>query len=457
MKLTAVFDIGKTNKKFFLFDENYQEISKEYSRFEEVHDEDGYPSDNLPAIEAWLKMQFGRVLRDRKHQVEAVNFSTYGASLVHLDRHGRVLTPLYNYTKPYPPEVLDSFYQKHGDPVAIALETASPPSGMLNSGLQLFWLKYRQPKVFHQIRYSLHFPQYLSYLFTGIPVSDYTSIGCHTGLWHFEKGDYHDWVYAEGIDKILPPIVSADTSINVDYGHKRMRVGVGIHDSSAALLPYLKCDSKPFLLISTGTWSISLNPFSSENLTQEELRNDCLQYLRVDGKPVKAARLFLGNEYSLQVNRLLTHFDKDKDYHRSVRFDPDLYRRLVADKTPRFHFESLPTKGSSPEYTQLENFATFEEAFHRLMIELIDYQLHSTRLTIGTSTIKKIYVDGGFADNDIFVKLLAHHFPAIKLRTTRSPLGSALGAALIVADPQKMPKKFLKTNYQLRKHNPLTF
>ena len=58
---------------------------------------------------------------------------------------------------------------------------------MLNSGLQLYWLKKTKPEVFKKIKYSLHLPQYLSYIFTGIPLSEYTSIGCHTALWDYEK------------------------------------------------------------------------------------------------------------------------------------------------------------------------------------------------------------------------------------------------------------------------------
>jgi L-fuculokinase len=72
---------------------------------------------------------------------------------------------------------------------------------------------------------------------------------------------------------------------------------------------------------------------------------------------------------------------------------------------------------------------------------------------MGATPIQKIYIDGGFADNDIFVKLAAKHFPGHKLRTTQSPLGSALGATLAVADKPVKPR-FLKTHYAMRKHKP---
>ncbi len=453
MDVTAVFDIGKTNKKFFLFDENYQEVFKEYRRFDEITDEDGHPTDNLPAIESWLKEVFSGILKKGKFHVHTINFSTYGASLVHIDDMGKLVTPLYNYTKPYPQEILDDFHAKYGSDLDIARETASPPSGMLNSGLQLYWLKYAQPEVFKRIRWSLHFPQYLSYLFTGLAVSDFTSIGCHTSLWDYEKGDYHDWVYAEGFHRILAPIVPTDTSINMDYGGKRMKIGVGIHDSSAALLPYLKADQTHFMLISTGTWSICLNPFSNQHLSAEDLKKDCLHYMRIDGKPVRAARLFLGNEYKLQVEKLREHYDKPRGYHKKVRFDEQLYR-MAKENENRFHLESIDMPREQPDQTDLSGLPDFETAFHQLMWELMELQKVSSERAMGQSDSSRIYVDGGFADNDLFIHMFAQHFPNYELRSTQSPLGSALGAAMVVSD-QTLNEHFLETHYAMKKHKPL--
>lgn len=456
MKVTAVFDIGKTNKKFFLFNEQKQEVFKEYSRFDEIEDEDGFPTDDLHAIQEWVQGLFRRILQGGEYDVQAINFSTYGASFVHVDREGLPVAPLYNYLKPYPEDILQSFYDKYGDQLRIAGETASPPLGMLNSGLQLYWLKYARPEVFARIRWSLHLPQYISFLFTGIPVSDYTSIGCHTALWDYAKGDYHDWVYAEEIDRILPPLVATNTSINMDYAGKHMKIGTGIHDSSSALLPYILADPKPFLLLSTGTWSIALNPFSDEILTEDDLTHDCLNYMRIDGNPVKASRLFLGNEYQLQVERLVAHFQKQTGAHKTVAFDPSLFQKLSGDSQRYFHFESLAFPGAQPEHTDYSAFGSFEAAYHQLMIELVDLQVQSAKMAIGHTPVRKIYIDGGFADNEIFIQLLSMQLPQYKLRTTQSPLGSALGASMVISG-RKISRKFLKKHYTMRKHKPVLY
>ena len=109
IKVTAVFDIGKTNKKFFLFDQHYREVHKEYIRFKEVEDEDGHPTEDLLALQQWLKDVFHRILDNSKYDVKAINFSSYGASLVHVDENGNPLIPFYNYTKSLPKETVAFF------------------------------------------------------------------------------------------------------------------------------------------------------------------------------------------------------------------------------------------------------------------------------------------------------------------------------------------------------------
>ena len=217
-KVTAVFDIGKTNKKFFLFDRKFKEVHKEYASFDEIEDEDGHPTEDIHALQNWLKKVFHKILKSDEFSVKAINFSTYGASFVHLDENGEILTPLYNYTKEIDEDIIEQFYNDYGnDSELIRTSGSSKSPGLLNSGLQLYWLKYKKPEVFKKIKYSLHLPQYLSYVFSGVALSEFTSIGCHTILWNYETKDYQDWVYKEEIHKILPPIVSTETSLNMNY------------------------------------------------------------------------------------------------------------------------------------------------------------------------------------------------------------------------------------------------
>ena len=449
-EVIAVFDIGKTNKKFFLFDTDFKEVYRDYTQFDEIEDEDGYPAEDLSALMHWMKTTFHKILKSKQYRVNAINFSSYGASFVHLDAKGQVIAPLYNYTKPIGDEILSKFYANHGPEIDFSRVTGTTKEGMLNSGIQLYWLKHTKPELFSKISRSLHLPQYLSYVFTGIPLSEYTSIGCHTALWDYTKQDYHDWVYAEDIHKILAPIVSTETSINLKYQGKEIKIGCGIHDSSSALLPYIRSISEEFILLSTGTWSITLNPFSKSHLTNSDIEHNCINYMRINGNPVKASRLFLGFAYNEKINELSEMFNKPKDYHKQVKFSPELYHKSLSTDQSKFSWNSL---GMTKNNVQ-SNFESFEEAYHQLMKELVEHQIESIQRAKGEDVIKRLYIDGGFANNQVFLEMLSNGLNGFKIRTTEASLGSALGAALAISNVE-LDNKFLKKNYALKKHRPL--
>src|SRR5690606_29991438 len=230
------------------------------------------------------------------------------ASFVHLDERDGLVTPLYNYLKPYPAETEAQFYGTYGSKEDLAIATASPALGNLNSGLQLYCLKYNKPQLFDRTASSLHFPQYLSYLISGSKYSDITSIGCHTALWDFTKNQYHHWVVQEGIDQKLPPLFSSSHALDIVYNGKPLKCGIGLHDSSAAFIPYIQNVEEPFLLISTGTWCISMNAFNDAPLTKEELEKDCLCYMTYEGSTVKSSRLFAGYAHEQVIKKLSQYF-----------------------------------------------------------------------------------------------------------------------------------------------------
>ncbi|GAL80183.1 rhamnulokinase RhaK in alpha-proteobacteria [Algibacter lectus] len=148
INVTAVFDIGKTNKKFFLFDSDYKEVYKEYISFDEIQDEDGHPTENLKALQEWLKKVFQNILEASEYNIQAINFSTYGASFVHLDENGEVLTPLYNYTKQIDKCIVNEFVEKYGPREDFLKTTGCFDLSLLNSGLQLYWIKHTKPEIF---------------------------------------------------------------------------------------------------------------------------------------------------------------------------------------------------------------------------------------------------------------------------------------------------------------------
>jgi L-fuculokinase len=435
-QVCVIFDIGKTNKKYFIFDQNYQILEEFSTQFEEISDGDGYHGDDLKALTNWMKTTMSSILKAAKYEVKAVNFSAYGASFVHLGADGEPLTPLYNYLKSLPYDLRQTFFKDKVSVEQFCTETASPDLGMLNSGLQLFWLKNTKPEIFQKLNQSLHLPQYCSYIFSRKTFADKTSIGCHTALWDFKKDAYHQWVLDEKLDQKQAQIADTSHFEESIFESKNIRIGVGIHDSSAALVPYLQTLTEPFILLSTGTWCVCMNPFNEEVLTQDELAQDSLCYLNYEGKPVKAARLFSGNEHERQTKHLAEYFDKNVEYYKTVQFDGAIIRSLrtrLKQAIPDFTTVGLLTDCPFVE-RNLNQFKNYEEAYHQFIQDLIAQQVASLKLIFGKKTPKNIFVEGGFAQNTIYMNLLSESFTGIKVQQTKLGQASAIGAALVIKE-----------------------
>lgn len=441
--VVAIFDVGKTNKKLFLFDERYHIVFERSARFLETTDEDGDPCENLESLRLSVFDSLHEVFRLGEFDIKAINFTSYGASFVYLDESGRPLTPLYNYLKTYPKALEERLHNAYGGVEEFSLTTASPALGSLNSGLQLYRLQQEKPEVYEKMKYAVHLPQYLSFLVSGQIYSDMTSIGCHTALWDFAKNGYHQWVKDSGIENKLAPIVKGDEVFSAAFPGSTYKVGVGLHDSSSALIPYLMNFHEPFILISTGTWCISLNPFNDEGLTKEQLEKDCLFYMTYAGTPVKASRLFAGYEHDVQTKRIAEHFQVTTGRFKQIEIDWTLIDKLSADR-------EIPSNLDAFGLVDLNSFADYVEAYHAFMIYLVEAQVASTRLILAEKRIKRIFVDGGFSKNNIFMNLLARTFGNIEIYAASMAQATAIGAALVIHDQwnnQPVPSDIIELRY----------
>lgn len=455
----AIFDVGKTNKKLFLFDEQYRIVFERTARFTETVDEDGAPCENLESLRLSVFDSLREVFRRKDLVIKAINFSTYGASLVYIDEEGRPLTPLYNYLKEYPAVLQEQFYRNYGGEKAFAVQTASPVLGSLNSGMQLYRLKYTQPDVFQRVKYALHLPQYMSYLLSGIACSDITSIGCHTNFWDFKQNNYHTWVTKEGVLEKLAPLLSSGEVMPAAFPGNNYAVGTGLHDSSAALIPYLVNFHEPFILISTGTWCISLNPFNDTPLTDEELAADCLCYMTFQGKPVKASRLFAGYEHEQQAKRIAAHFNQHTGHYRNIDFDSNIIRTLK-ERNKQDHALLPPDpkllQASVFGQRDLHSFTSDTEAYHQLMLDIAQQQYIATKRVLNGSAVKRIFVDGGFSKNAIYMNLLAALFPEIEIFAASMAQATAMGAALAIHSSwnnKPLPNDLIELKYYSVTHD----
>lgn len=170
-------------------------------------------------------------------------------------------------------------------------------------------------------------------------------------------------------------------------------------------------------------------------LTDYELRNDCLCYLTYQGKPVKASRLFAGYEHEEQIKKLADHFSKDVSYYKTIAYDNSLLKKLQRiNISGQVNSDTAMLQKSAFGKRSLHDFETYEEAYHQLMLDIMTQQVFSTKLVLAQTSVQKIFVDGGFGKNDVYMHLLASAFSHVKVYAANIPQASSLGAALALHD-----------------------
>ena len=124
--VTAIFDVGKTNKKLILFNEDLKIISVKEEKFAEITDDDGFECDDIELIEEWIKESVTSLAGSSEYELKKINFTTYGATLVYLDSEGMRLTPVYNYLKQVDERISENLYKRFGGRDEFCRRTASP-------------------------------------------------------------------------------------------------------------------------------------------------------------------------------------------------------------------------------------------------------------------------------------------------------------------------------------------
>jgi sugar (pentulose or hexulose) kinase len=188
-----------------------------------------------------------------------------------------------------------------------------------------------------------------------------------------------------------------------------------------------------------------LNPFNHSMLSDYELHEDCLCYLSYEGHPVKASRIFAGYEHEQQVKRLAEFFKKPLAYYTTVEVDAALLKKQkLAIKNLQLMNEGGEPARSAFGKRKLEDYKSYEEAYHQFIVDIVTQQVRSTNLVLRGTGVKRIFVDGGFSKNPIYMYLMAEAFPTIEVYAASVAQASALGAALVIH--QHWNNKPLPTN-----------
>jgi hypothetical protein len=136
--------------------------------------------------------------------------------------------------------------------------------------------------------------------------------------------------------------------------------------------------------------------------------------------------------HDVNVERISMHFGVSKDLYKTIRTSENKISKLIADRERHFFKNGIPVDYVDTRAV-LNRFLTFDEAYHRLMADLVDLAMESLSLVISEDDQTKIvYISGGFSRNVIFTKLLASRLPDKKVFTSEIDNTTALGAAMVL-------------------------
>jgi L-fuculokinase len=439
----AVIDIGKTNKKVLIFDQNLNSIDSVFQSFDDFL-EDGVMYEDIENMTVWIKQQLKSFAT--KYQIKAISITTHGATAVAIDKNGDLAVPPVAYTTEAGAEFREEFYQTFGSPKELKKETGTTEIGsLINIGKKVFFWQKKWPKKWKNAWKILYFPQYFGYLFTGEIGADPTCVGCHTYLFNHKKMDYSSLPEKLGISSKLPkeikkswevlgtitPQFQAETALPDDCV-----VTMGIHDSNSSLVPYIVKGNKNFILNSTGTWCVSMHPTTSTDFTEEELESMVFYNLDIYSKPVKTV-VFNGGGMFDDYQKILKQINGDQSF---PLFNKEFYSKIINEKNKFiiqsekhkivenntiYDFDEIQSHKKTPRF-----FKNFETAFAVVNLSLAIESCSSLNMT-GFNGKGTIFVEGGFRKNEAYISLLSALYPDAEIALTELEEATAFGAAIM--------------------------
>ena len=154
--------------------------------------------------------------------------------------------------------------------------------------------------------------------------------------------------------------------------------------------------------------------------------------MHYQGKPVKASRLFAGRQYEEQVKRIADHFQQNHLRYRTLNFHPEIIESLQQKEGRGYDQDTRLLQECPFIHRDISKFKNDTEAYHQLMLDIVAQQYFSTRLVLQATNVRRIFVDGGFSKNQVFMNLLASVFPDVEVFAASVAQATAIGAALAI-------------------------
>lgn len=423
----AIFDIGKTNKKLIVFDDDLNPLFEDKAQIGEIV-RNGILCDDAERIVAWVKNSFQNAMR--KYDIKALSITTHGATVTYL-REGRLNFPIVSYNHDINESIRRMFYEEFGDPFSLYAITGTPPwSRLLNVGIQIYWFKKSYPEKFAETDTILFFPQYLTYELSGIKSCEVTSAGCHTYLFDFSKRWWSFIAEKLEVDQRSPDFTEVWRPIGkLTINGSEVTITPGIHDSNASILPYI-ARGQEFIFASTGTWCVFMNPYSGFNPKKEDLEQNILYYADSFGRPVKSLIFPGGYEHDHYVKLIRDRFGVSPlGIPPNLQLLEDILKRKKDFVTPGLIEKSGRFPYSKPGIIGDLFYKDPESAYHILNLSLA-IQSYAAVESISEGRNIDVIVQGGFANNMIYLTILSALLPDRRILRSGFSETTGLGAAL---------------------------
>ena len=445
----AVIDIGMTNKKVAVYDDSLRQLDACYLVFNPLVI-NGIECHDLEAMEEWFTEEIK--IFAQKYPVKAISVCTHGATFVCTGKDGKAAVPCVYYTYEPGDDFHNSFYETFGRKEELQAKTGTPAfKALINPAKGIFFAQKQFTDSFKNVTSVLPYPQYWGFRFTGKTGVESTYMGNHTYLWDHEENRLSSVARKLGIGNLIPGKlckswdvlgnISDDFAVKTGLS-KDTIVTMGIHDSNSALLPHFaKKGERGFILNSTGTWCVIMNPVEKYGFEPDELGKVVFFNISAFGTPIKTAIFLGGMEFETWSKLIFKHHGRSDFPH----WNEGLYRLILKEKKIFLLPELTQGSGQFPssraritedgknyyfdEVMPAPCFDDYEKAFAVLRISLV-MQVLTALERAGIKNGNEVYTEGGFRKDPAYNLLLSSALAGNKVFLTDINEASALGAAM---------------------------
>jgi sugar (pentulose or hexulose) kinase len=410
----AVFDLGKTNTKMFVFARDGSILDERRIKPAWISYKDRKVLDDQYVF-AWMRRELASAVS--RHAIGGVMISAHGCTFALVRGENELMHPVLDYEQEIPEAVAAGFDAVVPD----YSETFTPrlPLGLC-WGRHVYWLARVEPEVFAQSEAILGYAQYWVWRFSGRQMSEYSYLGVHSHLWApFARG-YSSMVERLGWRAKFPPLMPSGAVVGrmelelADGTRRSIDVHNGVHDTNAAFSYFRMTGLEDFTLVSTGTWVVVINPACP--LSALDAERDMLCNVTVEGAAAPSARFMGGRENDL-IGR---------GWGRPIS------REAIGAVIARGVF-ALPSWEAGGPFPEIRGAIVGGEAEGEERAALAAlYVTMMTDLALDlTRSTNKVVVDGGLTKIEAFVPMLAQLRPAQTILCSTASEGTAKGAAAL--------------------------